>query len=359
MVAPGLTGSLTSTDSTISVDVMSGEGGLAAVIGGLADVQTSYPNLNFILHGDQSKIERLLERRPKLRDVSKVQHTDTVIAMDEKPALAARRGKGSSMWNAVQSVKSGEADVTVSCGNTGALMAISLLVLRRVEGVHRPAIAIYWPSKNPSGYNIMLDVGADIRAESPDLINYAVMGAAYASDGLGLKRPRVGLLNVGTEDHKGRDALQIAASFLDASEDDAFDYIGFVEGGDIPSDRVDVIVTDGFTGNVALKTAEGTANVISELLKDALLGSYLARAGAFLAQGSLRKLKRRIDPRGANGGVFLGLNGTVVKSHGAADSKGVAAATELAVRLAQNKFQERLAGRVASVAHASEHGTKT
>jgi len=291
------------TGSTLSVDVMSGEGGLAAVIGGLAMVADAHRDLNFLLHGDEAKIARLLERRKTLRDRSQIAHTTKVIEMDEKPAMAARRGKGSSMWNSVEAVKTGQADVAVSCGNTGALMAISLLVLRRIEGVHRPAIAIYWPSKNPAGFNIMLDVGADIRAESPDLINYAIMGATYAADGLGLERPRVGLLNVGTEDHKGRDALHVASTFLDEVEQSEFEYIGFVEGSDIPSDRVDVVVTDGFTGNVALKTAEGTATLIAGQLRNALKGSLTAKMGAFFAMSPLKKLRSRIDPRCSSGGI--------------------------------------------------------
>ncbi len=333
---------------------MSGDGGLGAVFGGLQKSARKNNKLAFILHGHQEKIDAQLARRKELAAVCDVRHVDKIIPMDEKPSHAVRHGKGSSMWNAVESVKRGEALVAVSCGNTGALMAISMLLLRKVPGVHRPAIAILWPSHNPSGFNTMLDVGADIKAEAEDLVTYAVMGAAYARHGMQLTKPRVGLLNVGTEEHKGRGALHDAATELERRDGDGFTYIGYVEGSDIPSDKVDVIVTDGFTGNVAIKTAEGTASLIRGLLKEAFSHSPLSRIGALFALTSLRRLTKRIDPRRVNGGVFLGLNGTVIKSHGAADAKGVSAAIKLAFQLAEGGFHERLAARGASGRYSSD-----
>jgi glycerol-3-phosphate acyltransferase PlsX len=215
--------------------------------------------------------------------------------------------------------------------------------------VNRPAIACLWPSRGTAGFAVMLDVGADIRADQEDLVQYALMGAAYARTGLGLERPRVGLLNVGTEEHKGRAELKAAHDLIAASAPAAdFDFAGFVEGGDIPRGAVDVIVTDGFTGNVALKTAEGTARLIRDFLGEAFRHSILSRFAALLAFTSLRRLSQRIDPRRVNGGVFLGLNGTVVKSHGSADATGVAAALKLAYQLAEAGFSERLAARLAS-----------
>ncbi|MDO5528901.1 MAG: phosphate acyltransferase, partial [Paracoccus sp. (in: a-proteobacteria)] len=248
----------------------------------------------------------------------------------------------------------GEATVAVSCGNTGALMALSMIRLRKLPGVNRPAIACLWPSRNPQGFNVMLDVGADIRAEAPDLLQYAFMGAAYARNGLGLKRPRVGLLNVGTEEHKGRAELRAAYDLIaNAQETGNFEFIGFVEGGDLPSDRVDVVVADGFTGNIALKTAEGTAKLVGDFLREAFNNSIMSKFAALLALTSLKRLQKRIDPRRVNGGVFLGLNGTVVKSHGSADETGVSAAIKLAFQLAKSGFQERLAARVAQAAQAT------
>jgi glycerol-3-phosphate acyltransferase PlsX len=271
--------------------------------------------------------------------------------MTDKPSHVMRHGKDTSMWAAIDELREGRAEACVSCGNTGALMAVAMLRLRRAEGVNRPAIAALWPSRNPAGFNVMLDVGADIRADEEDLVTYAMMGASYARNGLGLTRPRVGLLNVGVEDHKGRAELKVAHDLLaGAAGPGDFEYVGFVEGGDIPSDRVDVIVTDGFTGNVALKTGEGTAKLISEFMREAFNKTPLSRIAAMLALTSLRRLQSRIDPRRVNGGVFLGLNGTVIKSHGSADATGIDAALRLAHDLARKRFRERVAARLASAA---------
>jgi len=238
-------------------------------------------------------------------------------------------------------------------------MAVSMVRLRKLEGINRPAIACLWPSRNPQGFNVMLDVGADIRADEDDLLQYALMGTSYARNGLGLVRPRIGLLNVGTEEHKGRAELKVAHDLIAAAAPAGeFDYVGFVEGGDIPSRRVDVIVTDGFTGNIALKTGEGTASLIREFLKKAFAATPFARIAALLAYTSLRRLTHRIDPRRVNGGVFLGLNGTVVKSHGSADATGISAAIKLAFDLADSNFSERLAARVASATLARQDATE-
>jgi glycerol-3-phosphate acyltransferase PlsX len=266
-----------------------------------------------------------------------------------------RNGQDTSMWSALDSVRNGEATVCVSCGNTGALMLVSIMRLRKLSGVNRPAIAVLWPSRNPQGFNVMLDVGADIRADARDLLQYALMGASYARNGMDLARPRLGLLNVGTEEHKGRSELHDAHALIAAqSADGGYDFVGFVEGGDIPGNRCDVIVTDGFTGNVALKTGEGTAALIGDLLREAFAFSPLSRLASLLALTSLRRLKKRIDPRRVNGGVFLGLNGTVVKSHGSADATGVSAAVKLAFELAKSGFSDRLAARVASAAEQTQ-----
>jgi glycerol-3-phosphate acyltransferase PlsX len=234
-------------------------------------------------------------------------------------------------------------------------MAVSMIRLRKLPGVNRPAIACLWPSRNRGGFNLMLDVGAGIEADAQDLLQFATMGASYARNGLGLERPRVGLLNVGTEEHKGRAELKAAHDQMAAAADaGAFTFVGFVEGGDLPSDRVDVIVTDGFTGNIALKTGEGTAKLIADFLREAFNAGWLSRFAALLAMNSLKRLQKRIDPRRVNGGVFLGLNGTVVKSHGAADATGVSAAIKLAFELARSGFNDRLAARVASAGRAGQ-----
>jgi glycerol-3-phosphate acyltransferase PlsX len=339
-------------DIVISIDAMGGDRGVAAVVQGMGKSLARNPRLRFLLHGDADLLTRSIRAQTPLAERTEVRHADSVIEMDEKPSRALRRAEGSSMWNAIEAVKAGESPVVISCGNTGALMALAMLALRKAPGVNRPALAVLFPSLNPNGYNIILDAGADIRAEADDLLKFAVMGASYARNALSLKRPRVGLLNVGTEEHKGRSQLHEAAERIAATAPISdFDYIGYVEGSDMPSDRVDVIVTDGFTGNIALKTAEGTASLIRGLLKEAFAYSALSRIGALFALTSMKRLQRRIDPRRANGGVFLGLNGTVIKSHGSADATGVSAAIKLAFTLADHGFTQKLAARVGASDH--------
>ncbi len=339
----------------ISIDAMGGDSGVKAVIGGMEKSARKHPDIRFIVHGQEAAIKRCLKRKPELAAKSEIRHAEDVVSMDDKPSAALRSGKKSSMWAAIATLKAGAAQATVSCGNTGALMAMSTIQLRKAPGVNRPAIAILWPSTNPQRYNILLDAGADIKADAQDLLKYAIMGASYGRNGFGLRQPRVGLLNVGTEEFKGRVELQDAARLIGtvATSSD-FRFVGFVEGSDIPSSTVDIIITDGFTGNIALKTAEGTARQVSDLLKAAFNHTLLSRLGALFALTSLKRLKNRIDPRRANGGVFLGLNGTVVKSHGSADATGVEAAIKLAYDLAQNDFSEKLTARVAAGLAASK-----
>ncbi|MDP4032291.1 MAG: phosphate acyltransferase PlsX [Pseudorhodobacter sp.] len=339
----------------ISVDAMGGDHGPTTVVAGLVDAATKNPDIAFILHGDQAELGRLTARHTSLQGRCEIRHAPRVVTMTDKPSQVMRHGAGTSMWSCIDSVKNGEATVAVSCGNTGALMAVAMVRLRKLPGVNRPAIACLWPSRNPGGFNLMLDVGADIKAEAQDFVQYATMGASYARNGLLLQRPRIGLLNVGTEENKGRAELKLAHDLIAASaEAGDFDFVGFVEGGDIPSDRVDVIVTDGFTGNIALKTGEGTAKLIAELLREAFNATFLSKIAALLALTSLKRLQNRIDTRRVNGGVFLGLNGTVVKSHGAADATGVSAAIGLAFQLAKLGFRERLAARLASAGRAGK-----
>ncbi|NIZ08804.1 phosphate acyltransferase PlsX [Pseudooceanicola sp. HF7] len=333
----------------ISLDAMGGDRGPATVVAGMVRSARKNPDIDFILHGPAAELERLVARRKQLAGRVEIRDAAGVVTMDDKPSQVVRRGKDTSMWSALEAVRQGEATVCVSCGNTGALMALSMIRLRKLPGVNRPAIAVLWPSRNPQGFNVMLDVGADIKADEHDLLQYALMGASYARNGLKLDCPRVGLLNVGTEEHKGRAELKAANELIaQAADGSNFEYVGFVEGGDIPGDTCDVIVTDGFTGNVALKTGEGTAKLIGDLLKEAFQYTPLSRIAALLALTSMRRLQKRIDPRRVNGGVFLGLNGTVVKSHGSADATGVSAAIKLAYQLALSGFQDKIAARVAS-----------
>ncbi len=333
----------------LSVDSMGGDKGPSAVVAGCAISAKKNPEIRFILHGPRSVLEPLVARRKPLTGRCEIRDAGGVVTMEDKPSQVVRNGKDTSMWSAIEAVRNGEATVAVSCGNTGALMALSMIRLRRMPGVNRPAIAVLYPSRNPQGFNVMLDVGADVRADAQDLLQYALMGASYARNGMNIARPRIGLLNVGTEEHKGRTELKEAHELIAAQADaNAFDFLGFVEGGDVSGDLCDVIVTDGFTGNVAIKTGEGTATLIGQLLGEAFRYSPLSRLASLLALTSLSRLKKRIDPRRVNGGVFLGLNGTVVKSHGSADATGVSAAVKLAFQLANIGFTDKLAARVAA-----------
>ncbi|WP_299280628.1 phosphate acyltransferase PlsX [uncultured Tateyamaria sp.] len=339
----------------LSVDAMGGDAGPAVVVSGCATSAQINPKLGFILHGPKDELERLVARRKGLADRCEIRDAADVVTMEDKPSHVVRNGKDTSMWSAIESVRAGEATVAVSCGNTGALMALSMIRLRKLPGVNRPAIAVLYPSSNPQGFNVMLDVGADVRADADDLLRFALMGASYARNGLDLSRPRIGLLNVGTEEHKGRAELKEAYELIkDHAGAADFEFVGFVEGGDISGDMADVVITDGFTGNVAIKTGEGTATLIGERLREAFKFSPLSRLASLLAFTSLRRLKKRIDPRRVNGGVFLGLNGTVVKSHGGADATGVSAAIKLAAQLAELGFNDKLAARVAKVTMQAE-----
>ncbi|MBL4812309.1 MAG: phosphate acyltransferase PlsX [Rhodobacteraceae bacterium] len=341
----------------LSVDAMGSDSGSAVVIAGIAKFLKANADVHVLVHGPKAELAPHIERR-KIGERTTIHDMPDTVSMSDKPSQVMRHGKKTSMWSAVDAVRNREASVCISCGNTGALMALSMLRLRKADGVNRPAIAALWPSRNPSGFNVLLDAGADIRADQDDLLTYALMGASYARNGLGIHQPRVGLLNVGIEEHKGRAELKVAHEMIGrAAADGGFEFIGFVEGSDIPTDRVDVIITDGFTGNVALKTGEGTAGLISEFMRQAFKHTPLSRFAALLAYTSLKRLQNRMDPRRVNGGVFLGLNGTVVKSHGSADATGIAAALTLAHKLALSGFADRLAARVAtatSVAQDSE-----
>ncbi|MFK7943661.1 MAG: phosphate acyltransferase PlsX [Paracoccaceae bacterium] len=341
------------TGSTvISVDAMGGDGGPAPVVAGLARAAKTDPSLHFLLHGHEDQLTKLLARRRPLRGRCEILHCEQVIGMDEKPSRVLRTGRKSTLWNALQSVSEGRAKVALSAGNTGAIVALAMAALRRAPGVHRPAIAVHWPANRPEGFNVVLDMGADIRADGPTLVQYAIMGAEYSRLAFGHARPRVGLLNVGSEDMKGRTELHDAKDLLDAicaSHDPGFEFNGYVEGTDILSDRFDVIVTDGFTGNIAMKAAEGTAAYIRKSLKDAFSHSFWSRFGALFALTSLRRLRMRIDPRRVNGGVFLGLNGGVVKSHGSADAVGHASAVHLAAKMATDDFPGLVAGQLAKL----------
>lgn len=321
---------------------MGGDHGPPVVVGGIRDYRRRHggEGVRFLLHGDEPAIRAEMARAGLGDDVCDVRHTDKVVAMDEKPAQAMRRGKGSSLWNAIEAVKSGEAAAVVSAGNTGALMAISKLVLRMsAPGLERPAIVASWPTFK--GVTAVLDVGANVESDAAQLVEFAIMGEAFMRAVHGVARPTIGVLNVGSEDMKGHEEVREAARLL-REGGLGLNYQGFVEGDDIAKGTVDVIVTDGFTGNIALKTAEGVAKFIGALTKAALTSSLMAKAGAALAYPALKTMSAKIDPNAINGGPLLGLNGIVVKSHGGATAGGFGAAIRIAVDLARSDYMSKV-----------------
>ncbi len=315
----------------ISVDAMGGDFGPEITIQGVAQAQAEHPQISFLLYGDEMQINAALAEHPALQAVSKVIHCDMAISMDAKPSIALRQGrKVSSMWQAIDAVKQNEAHACVSGGNTGALMAMAKIILRTLPGIERPPMAGLWPTIK--GQSVVLDVGANIGATAVQYAQFAVMGAAYAHIVLGLSNAEIGMLNIGVEELKGTDEVREAAELLVRSD---LNFKGFVEGDGIGRGDVDVIVTDGFTGNIASKTAEGTARQMGEYLREAMSSSVLSKIGYLFARRAFRELSVRMDPGTVNGGMFLGLNGVVVKSHGSADAKSFATAMGVAIGAAE------------------------
>lgn len=336
---------------TIAIDGMGGDHAPQSVVEGLSLFARDDPNTRFILFGDGASLKVLLDQHPDARERTEIRHCGRAVAMDDKPAQAVRRGRGTSMWEAIEAVKSGEAVAAVSAGNTGALMAMSKLILRMVEGVHRPALVGTWPTL--SGMCAVLDLGADIAADPEQLIEFAIMGVAFAHAVHHKPDPVVGLLNIGSEDLKGHDAIREAARLM-RTTNLGFRFHGFVEGNDISAGTVDVVVSDGFTGNVALKTAEGAARMISDMLRQELTSSIRSRIGALLAMPALNRLRERLDPRRVNGAVFLGLNGVVVKSHGGADGYGFCKAISVAADMGDSRYKSEITSNLTRLATAVE-----
>jgi len=345
----------------IALDAMGGDHGASVVLPGADISLTRHPDIEFQLFGDRAVLDPLLEKLPRLKANAKLVHTEVSIRMDDKPSQALRYGRHkSSMWLAIDAVKKGEADVAVSAGNTGALMAMARFNLKMIKGIERPAIAGLWPTLR--GESVVLDIGASIGADEQHLINLATMGSAMARVLFDIERPTVGLLNIGVEEVKGLEAVREAGRMLREGHFPHFDYAGFVEGDDIGKGTVHVVVTEGFAGNIALKTAEGTARQFVQYLKGAMNRTWSARLGYLLARNAFQMLREKMDPRKANGGVFLGLNGIVIKSHGGADAEGFAAAIDmgydmfrygLLAKIGESMARDLQAGATARVANGA------
>jgi glycerol-3-phosphate acyltransferase PlsX len=325
----------------IALDAMGGDVGPTVVVGG-ADISLArHPDTEFALFGAEGEIAALLAKYPRLKAASRVVHTDVVVKMDAKPSQALRHGRWkSSMWLAIDAVKKGEADVAVSAGNTGALMAMAKFNLRTMPGIERPAIAGLWPTLK--GDSIVLDVGASIGADADHLVDLAVMGSAMARVLFDLERPTVGLLNIGVEEVKGLESVREAGRILREANLPFLDYIGFVEGDSIGKGIADVVVSEGFSGNIAIKAAEGTARQLAEFLRAAMTRTLRARIGYLLARDAFQALRDKMDPRKANGGVFLGLNGIVIKSHGGTDAEGFASAIDVGYDMVRYALRDKI-----------------
>ena len=319
---------------TASLDVMGGDKGPEIVLSGADLVLSRHDGMRFRLFGDEKLVRPLLEQFPRLKAASDFEHCEVTVRGDDKPSQALRRGRGkSSMWRAIEAIKEG-AGFTVSAGNTGALMAMALFCLRGENDIDRPAIAGIWPTLK--GEAVVLDIGATIGADAEQLFEYAVMGAAMARALFNKERPTVGLLNIGVEEIKGIEEIRLAGQMLKEADLPYLDYQGFVEGDDIGKGTTDVVVTEGFAGNIALKSAEGTARQVMSYLREAMGASLSARIGYLLARGAFNRLRYRMDPRRSNGGAFLGLGGLVIKSHGGTDAEGFASAIEVGYSMAKS-----------------------
>ncbi len=330
------------TNIRISVDAMGGDNGPRIVLHGAVLALKQCKNIEFVFHGKEEILKPLLDEFAILKPISTVKHCEKVISMDEKPSNALRKGRGSSsMWSTLQAVKDGEADVAVSGGNTGALMAMATFCLRPIKGISRPAIAAIWPSMRAD--IVVLDVGATVGGDAKQLVDFTILGSALARALFNQTSPSVGLLNVGVEEMKGLEQVKEASRILAQAKNAGFSYHGFVEGDDIGKGTVDVVVTEGFTGNIALKTAEGTARQVGTYLKNALKADLISKLGALIASRALKAFKAKMDPRAGNGGIFLGLNGIVIKSHGGTDEIGFKSALCLAHEMAKDELLEKIA----------------
>lgn len=329
---------------TIALDAMGGDNAPHIVLAGANIARMRYPDARFILFGDEALLTPGLKKLRGLPDVVEVHHTSERVLAEDKPSQIVRTGKQTSMRLAIDAVKEGRAAGIVSAGNTGALMAMAVLTLRRLPGINRPAMASFFPTLH--GETLMLDLGANVSCNAENLVQFAIMGEVFAREVLGTKEPTIGLLNIGSEDIKGNDALRQAAHML-RDGDLVSHFQGFVEGNDIPSGTVDVVVTDGFTGNVALKTAEGTAKLIGGFVREAFKSSVLAQVGYVFAKRALDKMRVRTDPRRYNGAMLLGLNGVCVKSHGGTDAVGFATAIGVAVDMVKQAVNKSIAEQVA------------
>lgn len=332
----------------IAVDAMGGDEGVRVMVSGAALARRRHERFKFLLVGDETRIKAALDNHPNMRSASEILHCEGVVSGEEKPTQALRRAKTTSMGLAIEAVKKGDAGAAVSAGNTGALMAMSKVALRTMPGIDRPALAGLMPTLEEHDV-VMLDLGANTECDPRNLVQFAIMGAAYARIATGRDKPRVRLLNIGTEETKGTGELQEAAQRLRAATGLALSFEGYVEADKINRGHVDVVVSDGFSGNIALKAIEGSARFVTDLLKDAFRSSLRSKIGFLVSRPATELLRHHLDPNNHNGAVFLGLNGVVVKSHGSATAAGVANAVAVTARLLEESLTERITADLAEL----------
>ncbi|MHA1600795.1 MAG: phosphate acyltransferase PlsX [Alphaproteobacteria bacterium] len=341
---------------TIALDAMGGDAAPRMVISGANIARRRHPQVQYLLFGREVEVEPLLAKMPRLKAVTTLVHTDDVVGAEDKPSVALRSGRASSMRLAIDSVRDGRAAGIVSAGNTGALMAMSKFVLKTLPGVNRPAMAAFFPTLR--GESLMLDLGANLVCDARNLVDFAVMGNAFARTVLGIAHPTCGILNVGSEELKGHESLKEASAVLREANLPG-EFVGFIEGDDIARGTVDVVVTDGFTGNIALKAAEGTAKLVNEYMRRTFRNSFVAGLAYLLARRALGKLRVRLDPRRYNGAIFLGLNGVAVKSHGGSDALAFANAIDVAVDMARYGIIEKTRADFAALVQRSTGAAET
>lgn len=334
-----------SNNLVISIDAMGGDNSPRVVIEGLAIAAKKNPDIRFLLFGDENKVNPILNTYPALKKVCEIRHANEVVHNEDKPSQVIRN-KNTSMYMAIDAVRKGEAKAVVSAGNTGALMAISKIVLRTITKIHRPAIVSIMPHRY--GRYVMLDLGANTECDAVNLAEFALMGDILARHALNVKKPRVALLNIGAEEMKGKEEIRQTARIMKHSHMN-IDFIGYIEPHEIPNGIADVIVADGFTGNIALKSIEGTARLVVRLLKDAINHSFLAKLGLPFMLGVMLKVKKTMDPRLYNGAMLVGLNGLSVKSHGGTDALGFSVAVGNAANLVRQDFVATIRSEVEKV----------
>ena len=323
----------------IAVDAMGGDNSPKKVIDGIIHSHKNNKENFFKIFGDQNKIISLLKNEID-NQFYEIIHTDNFVLSTDSPLEAAKKGKDTSMWLAIESVKKKETDVVISAGNTGALLVIAKLNLKMIQDIDKPALSALWPNKN--GMSVVLDLGANIECSSKNLFDFSIMGASLYTSLYPNKKPNIGLLNIGSEELKGNETIKETFKILSNKKSENYDFAGYIEGNQIMDGKINVIISDGFTGNIALKTAEGTANFIVKELKNAMTGSLLGKISSVLNYYNLKKFKNRLDPRLYNGAIFLGLDSPVVKSHGGTDFVGFSNSLDVCNKIVKGNLIEKI-----------------